>query len=143
MDTTRSTEVCVNAQQALPKFPKSKEVVRLNHYHKQERSLSTQLHPLVQKEKPQHTTILKLISMWFSKNTLLLLLAGNLSSKRNMAEAQGQSLLGGRFETTTDVQILLNLALDVADMKEIGDWDQKKLRKGLKSCASPSEVLTF
>ena len=64
--------------------------------------------------------------MRFSKNTLLLLLASSWSSSMNMADAQGQSLLGGRFETTTDVQMLLNLALDAADMKETSDWDQKK-----------------
>jgi hypothetical protein len=31
-------------------------------------------------------------------------------------------LLNGRFETTTDVQDLLNLALDAADMKEATEF---------------------
>lgn len=35
-------------------------------------------------------------------------------------------LLGGRFETTTDVQSLLNLALDAAAMKESDDFGTKK-----------------
>jgi hypothetical protein len=32
--------------------------------------------------------------------------------------AAQQSLLGGRFQTTTDVQGILNLALDIRDMKD-------------------------
>jgi hypothetical protein len=36
------------------------------------------------------------------------------------------TLLGGRFETATDVQAFLNLALDAADMKESDDFDTKK-----------------
>ena len=35
-------------------------------------------------------------------------------------------LLNGRFETTTDVQSLLNLALDAADMKEATDMMKKQ-----------------
>jgi len=36
------------------------------------------------------------------------------------------TLLGGRFETSTDVQTFLNLALDAAEMKESDDFDTKK-----------------
>jgi hypothetical protein len=36
------------------------------------------------------------------------------------------SLLGGRYETTTDVTDYLNLALDAADMKETDDLTTKK-----------------
>ncbi|KAL3938414.1 MAG: hypothetical protein SGBAC_006676 [Bacillariaceae sp.] len=36
------------------------------------------------------------------------------------------TLLGGRFETTTDVHTLLNLALDAAEMKESDDFDTKR-----------------
>ena len=39
---------------------------------------------------------------------------------------QGTSLLGGRYETTTDVQALLNLALDAADMRESDQLNQKQ-----------------
>ena len=35
-------------------------------------------------------------------------------------------MLGGRYETTTDVQAFLNLALDTALMKETSDLDTKK-----------------
>lgn len=35
-------------------------------------------------------------------------------------------VLGGRFETVTDVQDLLNLALDAADMKEATDLTVKQ-----------------
>lgn len=35
-------------------------------------------------------------------------------------------LLGGRFETTTDVQDLLNLGLDAADMREATDLATKE-----------------
>lgn len=35
-------------------------------------------------------------------------------------------LLGGRFETSTDVQTLLNLALDAAEMKESDDIETQK-----------------
>jgi hypothetical protein len=35
-------------------------------------------------------------------------------------------LLNGRFETTTDVQDLLNLALDAADMRESTDFTAKQ-----------------
>ena len=35
-------------------------------------------------------------------------------------------LLGGRFETSTDVQQFLNLALDAAEMKESDDFETKK-----------------
>ena len=39
--------------------------------------------------------------------------------------AQAIPLLNGRFETTTDVQYLLNLALDAAAMKESDNIDAK------------------
>ena len=39
---------------------------------------------------------------------------------------QGIPLLGGRYETTSDVQTLLNLALDARDMKEATDQTTKK-----------------
>jgi hypothetical protein len=42
----------------------------------------------------------------------LLLLGGSVSNV-----AAQQSLLGGRFQTTTDVQGILNFSLDVRDMK--------------------------
>ena len=35
-------------------------------------------------------------------------------------------LLNGRFQTTTDVQYLLDLALDAADMKEADDLATKQ-----------------
>jgi hypothetical protein len=38
----------------------------------------------------------------------------------------GITLLNGRFETTTDVQILLDLALDVADMRATDDSLKKR-----------------
>ena len=46
------------------------------------------------------------------QTALLLLLGGSVSNV-----AAQQSLLGGRFQTTTDVQGILDLALDVRDMK--------------------------
>jgi hypothetical protein len=55
----------------------------------------------------------------FPKRAFLLLWASSLS-------VEGKSLLGGRFETSTDVQSLLNLALDTADMKEADDLATKK-----------------
>jgi hypothetical protein len=58
----------------------------------------------------------------FPRHVFLLLLAGGCS----MNIVQGIPLLGGRFETTTDVQTLLNLALDAADLKETSDINQKK-----------------
>lgn len=39
--------------------------------------------------------------------------------------AQSTTLLNGRFETTTDVQTILDLALDAAEMKETTDIQQK------------------
>ena len=56
------------------------------------------------------------------RNILCILLAGSLS----INIAQGVPLLGGRYETTTDVQAFLNLALDTALMKETSDLDTKK-----------------
>jgi hypothetical protein len=60
--------------------------------------------------------------MSFPRQILLLLLAGFTTPKA----VDGIPLLNGRFETTTDVQELLNLALDAADMKEADDFDSKK-----------------
>jgi hypothetical protein len=53
--------------------------------------------------------------------TALLLLLGVSASN---VTAQ-QSLLGGRFQTTTDVQAFLNLALDVRDMKAAVDPNEE------------------
>jgi hypothetical protein len=50
---------------------------------------------------------------------LLLLLLG--VSVPNVLVGAQQSLLGGRFQTTTGVQGILNLALDVRDMKTSAD----------------------
>jgi hypothetical protein len=57
--------------------------------------------------------------MSFPRRILLLILAGQ-------TVVNGITLLGGRFETTTDVQEFLNLALDAAEMKESGDFETKK-----------------
>jgi hypothetical protein len=57
--------------------------------------------------------------MSFPRRVLLLILAGQ-------TVVNGITLLGGRFETTTDVQELLNLALDAAEMKESDDFETKK-----------------
>jgi hypothetical protein len=43
-----------------------------------------------------------------------------------VVEAASSSLLGGRYQTTTDVTNYLNLALDAANMKETDDFDTKK-----------------
>jgi hypothetical protein len=56
----------------------------------------------------------------FPKRASLLLWASSLS-------VEGKPLLGGRFETYTDVQTLLNLALDTADMKEANDLATKQV----------------
>ena len=58
----------------------------------------------------------------FSRKVFLLLLAGSAS----LNIVQGIPLLGGRYETTSDVQTLLNLALDASDMKEAPDQATKK-----------------
>lgn len=57
------------------------------------------------------------------RQVFLLLLAGGWSMNHLV---QGTSLLGGRYETTTDVQALLNLALDAADMRESDQLNQKQ-----------------
>lgn len=57
--------------------------------------------------------------MSFPRRIILLLLAGQ-------TVVNGITLLGGRFETTTDVQELLNLALDAAEMKESDNLENKK-----------------
>jgi hypothetical protein len=63
--------------------------------------------------------------MSFPRQVFLLVLAAGSFSINNVAE--GIPLLGGRYETTTDVQTFLNLALDAADMKEAEDLATKKL----------------
>ena len=54
-------------------------------------------------------------------------------------------LLGGRFETTTDVQSLLNLGLDAADMREATDLATKssiytEVRIGHPSGAGATDI---
>jgi hypothetical protein len=63
--------------------------------------------------------------MSFPRQVFLLVLAAWSFSINNVAE--GIPLLGGRYETTTDVQTYLNLALDAADMKEAEDLATKQL----------------
>lgn len=50
-------------------------------------------------------------------------------------QSEAALLLGGLYETTTDVQNLLNLALDVAAMRETDDLALKQsiYQKGLSS----------
>jgi hypothetical protein len=43
-----------------------------------------------------------------------------------MGVTNGMPLLGGRYETTTDVQGILNLALDVAAMQQSNDENERK-----------------
>jgi hypothetical protein len=45
--------------------------------------------------------------------------------------AHGLPLLGGRFETTTDVQGLLNLGLDVAAMEQINDEQKENIYRNV------------
>jgi hypothetical protein len=45
--------------------------------------------------------------------------------------AHALPLLGGRFETTTDVQGLLNLGLDVAAMEQINDEQKENIYKNV------------
>lgn len=54
-------------------------------------------------------------------------------------------LLGGRFETTTDVQSLLNLGLDAADMRETTDLTTKAsiYKEGVQRDGSGSSVVTL
>lgn len=56
--------------------------------------------------------------------SLLLFFLSSPSSNRSV---QAISLLGGRYQTETDVQAYLDLALDAADMKESDDFDTKLL----------------
>ena len=48
-------------------------------------------------------------------------------------------ILNGRFETTTDVQALLDLALDAADMKEATDVATKQ---SIYEAGGPSRTTT-
>jgi len=68
--------------------------------------------------------------MAFPRRIVLLLIA----SLATPLAINGIPLLGGRFETTTDVQEFLNLALDASDMKETDDLAAKKAiyRDGVK-----------
>lgn len=54
-------------------------------------------------------------------------------------------LLGGRFETTTDVQSLLNLGLDAADMRETTNLTTKAsiYKEGVQRDGSGSSVVTL
>eukprot|EP00980_Cylindrotheca_fusiformis_P024659 scaffold12195_cov126-Cylindrotheca_fusiformis.AAC.3 len=55
----------------------------------------------------------------FPRRIVLLILMGQIA-------VNGIPLLGGRFETTTDVQEYLNIALDVVDMRESDDLQTKQ-----------------
>ncbi len=61
--------------------------------------------------------VLSLSSFLVVTSTIPLLLTSSL--------VEAISLLGGRYETVTDVQAYLDLALDAAAMKESDDFDVK------------------
>ena len=64
----------------------------------------------------------------FLRQISLLLCLASFTTARKI------SLLNGRFETTSDVQEYLNLAIDAAEMKETGDKKTKMTiyRNGIK-----------